>query len=503
MIQCYQMRQCLNSAMGLLKNYHKGLIIDDVYTEYRKNRYYKLNEFLKDFVSTLENNILLFCYGKGISGHAILAVGYTKMDNGDYVVELYDLNSVGPDDEKGYFETMIIKSDFSEIFFQNDEITMDNFLYLEFEKVDDIDIINPLGINFEETSTDESFLEGNDDVIGFRFKNNSSFSIRNSKNEVLNYDGEKFSGDIEVIDLNPIVYGNDSTEMQITIPYDEQITYTANSANTDFYVYDNNNFVSVKGENLSNATIDFDEYVKVEGENSNVRVQMDNVNEGLYEVNTKIAKDILLTRENDDITITSEQNLEGVEIEELTPEEKKTLANEINAKNIKIDKEGNVIVIDNKKVEEISISKIPEKVKYTYLKDDLDVTGGEIKVKYDDATEETIEITKEMVTGFDNTKLGKETLTVTYGEKTATYEIEIVEDNTNIEGENSERTNNLNNNNQSTEKTDNSNTNEENKNSMEETSKTPTTGDRIEIAIMLLFMMIFGLCAAYVIERKL
>ena len=68
----------------------------------------------------------------------------------------------------------------------------------------------------------------------------------------------------------------------------------------------------------------------------------------------------------------------------------------------------------------------PTKTEYLEGKDTLDVTDGKIKVYYNNDKNEEIDLTPEMVTGFDNTEVGKQTLTVTYGGKTDTYEVEII-----------------------------------------------------------------------------
>ena len=63
---------------------------------------------------------------------------------------------------------------------------------------------------------------------------------------------------------------------------------------------------------------------------------------------------------------------------------------------------------------------------------DLDYTvgdefaGGKVLAVYSDGTTETVELTAEMVSGFDTAATGKKTVTVTYGGKTVTVEIEVV-----------------------------------------------------------------------------
>ena len=78
----------------------------------------------------------------------------------------------------------------------------------------------------------------------------------------------------------------------------------------------------------------------------------------------------------------------------------------------------------------ISVAKLPDVTKYLLDMDDVDVTGGEITVKYYNDTTAIIPMTAEMVSGYDNTILGEQTLTVTYAEKTTTFTVEISRNNT-------------------------------------------------------------------------
>ena len=97
------------------------------------------------------------------------------------------------------------------------------------------------------------------------------------------------------------------------------------------------------------------------------------------------------------------------------------------------------IKIVEKELLKIEIAKEPSKKEYIQNVDNLDVTGGKIRLIYNDETSEEIDMTSDMITGFNNTNLGDQTLTVTYKGKTATYKIKIVEetmaklDKTNIE----------------------------------------------------------------------
>ena len=55
----------------------------------------------------------------------------------------------------------------------------------------------------------------------------------------------------------------------------------------------------------------------------------------------------------------------------------------------------------------------------------LNLTGGSLKLTYDNGTTETIALTADMVSGYDALKVGVQTLTVTYGGFTKTFDITV------------------------------------------------------------------------------
>ena len=88
------------------------------------------------------------------------------------------------------------------------------------------------------------------------------------------------------------------------------------------------------------------------------------------------------------------------------------------------------ITVEEKTITGISINKKPTKTKYIQYKEELDLSGGSIKANYNDNSSEEIELISELieVSGFDNTKVGKNTITVTYQSKTTTFEVEIIKE---------------------------------------------------------------------------
>ena len=74
----------------------------------------------------------------------------------------------------------------------------------------------------------------------------------------------------------------------------------------------------------------------------------------------------------------------------------------------------------------IEVTTLPRKLTFLEGKTKLNVIGGMITVHYNIGVTESIWMDKSMVSGFDNTVVGPQTLTVTYGGATTTYDIEII-----------------------------------------------------------------------------
>ena len=72
----------------------------------------------------------------------------------------------------------------------------------------------------------------------------------------------------------------------------------------------------------------------------------------------------------------------------------------------------------------ITISTVPDKTEYKYG-EKLNIANGQIAVTYSDNTTKNMAITNDMITGYDPTVIGNQTVTVTYQGKTATYDVNV------------------------------------------------------------------------------
>ena len=121
-------------------------------------------------------------------------------------------------------------------------------------------------------------------------------------------------------------------------------------------------------------------------------------------------------RQVDDYTIKDGTNLKTGQTSVTITYEEKTVTQEI--------------TVVEKAVTGISVKSTPTKTKYIQNKEELDLTGGIIEITYNDDTKEEMLMTSDEITisGFNNQKLGTNTITVTYKGKTAQFNVEINEE---------------------------------------------------------------------------
>lgn len=81
-----------------------------------------------------------------------------------------------------------------------------------------------------------------------------------------------------------------------------------------------------------------------------------------------------------------------------------------------------------KHINKITILSMPRKTEYVMNKDNLNLSGGVIRVTYDDNTHEDIEMTALEHSELDNTSIGKKQIQVTYLGVSTTFDVKVVSD---------------------------------------------------------------------------
>ncbi len=84
------------------------------------------------------------------------------------------------------------------------------------------------------------------------------------------------------------------------------------------------------------------------------------------------------------------------------------------------------VTVTEKSLTGIEVTTPPDKQIYLESSDNLDLSGGTLTLYYNNGTTEQIALSDQMIAGgFDNTKPGKQTVSVAYGGFTATFEVTV------------------------------------------------------------------------------
>lgn len=74
----------------------------------------------------------------------------------------------------------------------------------------------------------------------------------------------------------------------------------------------------------------------------------------------------------------------------------------------------------------VSMLKLPDKVQYVQMNEELSITGSVVVATYSDGSIAARTVARELTSGFDNTTLGKNTITVSYAGGSTEFEVEII-----------------------------------------------------------------------------
>ncbi|WP_324825080.1 bacterial Ig-like domain-containing protein [Sinanaerobacter sp. ZZT-01] len=79
------------------------------------------------------------------------------------------------------------------------------------------------------------------------------------------------------------------------------------------------------------------------------------------------------------------------------------------------------VTVRKKQLVSIEVKSLPKKTIYVSNRDHLDISGGNLLLHYDNGTEKEMPMELTMMSGFDNTILGEQTITVAYEDKSTTF----------------------------------------------------------------------------------
>lgn len=140
------------------------------------------------------------------------------------------------------------------------------------------------------------------------------------------------------------------------------------------------------------------------------------------------------TASNKKVTVTSsDENIAIAELDETNNKITVTAVETGTATIIVKTKDGNkkaqCIVTVHNNLENIEITSSPNKTSYV-KGENLDLSGLEVKAVYEDGSREEVEVTPNMVTGYNANQIGEQEITVTYGGKSASFKVTVEEEKT-------------------------------------------------------------------------
>lgn len=246
-------------------------------------------------------------------GHAVLITGCTyNTVTQKYELSIYDENSVSLDAPLGEFTTMYINKDFSGFAYtEPDEITITQDAFITMA-VHDWNVIDNIS-----RSSWENTSETINNHVFLNLTLNEGFCIENDNGDYLSYDGEKFSGDMLIYSVNPVVNDN-SAEFIIETDYSTNFILKDISDNIELSVYDDNDYMSLSGSEFDLAEFSFDDGLNIEGSDYSfeayisVDQNVDTDENGLVCVAGIAASNVAITTQKSFVEVKSEENLSEV-----------------------------------------------------------------------------------------------------------------------------------------------------------------------------------------------
>lgn len=278
----------------------------------------ELQDFLEAIVETPEDgSVRMLEYFYSDSGHAILVIGATYDERNDrYIVKLYDENTVPRGKkgaEEGIFTIMIVDGDFSgfEIIGNDSKVIADETTYTAMHLLD-LDRLPKYGATAASAAGTLATEEESDSVT-IELALNMPVEVTNSLGETLRYDGNRLSGDLEVIDISTVA-GNQGSVLVIETTPSERFTFSSPGGTLDASAYDaQGEFCSVSGEGIDAATVSWGESLAIRGDESyeleaflsTDRLVSDSET-GLLSISGNASGEVSLTKDGEGISISGE-----------------------------------------------------------------------------------------------------------------------------------------------------------------------------------------------------
>ncbi|MBR3150195.1 MAG: fibronectin type III domain-containing protein [Eubacterium sp.] len=265
--------------------------------------------FLKSVVNNTKNgHVTLFGFSTKDGGHAVLITGckYDKSKK-EYKVTIFDENSANPN-SIGHFSTMTISKDFKSFSYSEENLKNSTYkcMYiLDWAK------IKKLGTDISEGR------ETNKKYNYIKMPADYSCTITDEYGCILEYDGENFSGDMDIYSIDTVESDN---KLYYKFSIDgSSINVSDVDSKVDVTLYNDNDFVSLSGENIDEADISVNNGINITGNdyNFNAFVSTDEFvsknEKNLISVSADAQGETKLEKETKDVVVNSDE-LDNIQV---------------------------------------------------------------------------------------------------------------------------------------------------------------------------------------------
>ena len=206
-------------------------------------------------------------------GHSVVVCGYSQDDEGNHVIQIYDLNTYSLGSKYTY---MTISSDYSSFEYTdaNYVALADEWLAMQYYSIEDLADAdwNLIIASDSESSTEASLTTSSiiteavsgDDTVSISISAYQEFTLTNAEGQSLSYDGESYSGDMDIYSIK--IVGEESPQLYITTDASDSFVLTAFEDDFEISVEIDGGYYTASASGADAITLSLGDGVVIEGD---------------------------------------------------------------------------------------------------------------------------------------------------------------------------------------------------------------------------------------------
>lgn len=288
--------------------------LNGVFNEYNLSNIKSNDDFYRSLIQAVKDEymVILGYSEKDGSGHAVLTCGLEEKNN-EYIIKIYDEN-----DRVDFDKLIIIDNNGKltatyECTQNKNEDLMSELVEMDYMSLSALKDIDPFPSkkSVDAVGAKQSML--------ITVPINQKFRLKNENGKQLVFDGENFSGEIEIFGVYNI-HNSNNDKIKIEITKSDKLEFTPLSDNAEIIVSDQNNYYSLSAGKINSANFNLGNGIDVNGSNYEFKTGINHYNSaGKIEVvsfsgsakgNTTISSE-----DNNQIIINSNQYINNLSVD--------------------------------------------------------------------------------------------------------------------------------------------------------------------------------------------